>query len=70
MKFSITTGVLSLLGISTVLAMNASPHPYYETQPDGERVMLRLHGDPYESFETDMNGTFLLEQVNARFSIL
>jgi hypothetical protein len=38
--------------------MNASPHPYYETQPDGQRVMLRLHGDPYNCFETDMNGTF------------
>jgi hypothetical protein len=58
MKFAITTSVLSLLGISTVQAMNASPHPYYETQPDGERVMLRLQGDPYDSFETDMNGTF------------
>jgi hypothetical protein len=58
MKFSISTSVLSLLGISTAQAMNASPHPYYETQPDGQRIMLRLHGDPYNCFETDMNGTF------------
>jgi uncharacterized protein YecT (DUF1311 family) len=58
MKFSITTSVLSLLGICAAQAMDASPHPHCETQPDGQRVMLRPHGALFNCFETDMNGTF------------
>jgi hypothetical protein len=56
MKFSI----LALLGLSPLATtgMTSSPHPFNETQPDGEAVMLKIRGDPYDSYISDMEGTY------------
>ncbi|KAL3923590.1 MAG: hypothetical protein SGILL_001570 [Bacillariaceae sp.] len=37
-------------------AMMASPMPYWEQQPDGQRIRLRLNGDPYDAWVSDLDG--------------
>ena len=55
MKFSI----LALLGVFPVATgMISSPHPFNETQPDGETIVLQIRGDPYDSYISDMEGTY------------
>jgi M6 family metalloprotease-like protein len=48
--------VASLDSLSTVHGMTSSPFPFQETQPDGQVIDLRLHGDTYDSWMTDMDG--------------
>jgi hypothetical protein len=55
MKFSI----LALLGVFPVTTgMISSPHPFNEIQPDGETIALQIRGDPYDSYISDMEGTY------------
>jgi hypothetical protein len=49
--------LLASLGLVPVGAMTSSPHPFYESQPNGERVMLKIQGDPYDSYMSDTEGT-------------
>jgi hypothetical protein len=49
--------LLASLGLVPVGAMTSSPHPFYESQPNGERVALKVQGDPYDSYMSDMEGT-------------
>lgn len=40
-------------------AIDAIPMPFTENQPNGEKIVLMLHGDEFENSLTDMNGKSL-----------
>ena len=54
-KYFVCT-LLSMLSMG-MFAVPATPYPFEVTQPDGSTIMVRLHGDEYHHFYTQLDGT-------------
>ena len=48
-------------------AIEARPVPFYEIQPNGERIVLKVHGDQYGSYMTDLEGKIQLNEQPIAF---
>jgi M6 family metalloprotease-like protein len=56
MKKYFVCALLSMLSMG-MFAVPATPYPFEVTQPDGSTIMVRLHGDEYHHFYTQLDGT-------------
>lgn len=52
--------LLAVHQLSPGAAMLASPMPFFESQPDGQVVELRIHGDDHDNWMADMDGYTVL----------
>jgi hypothetical protein len=53
-----------------VASMSASPIPYNVQLPDGSTITLVLHGDEFEHYERDLNGTSMAVLLLFRCSLI
>jgi hypothetical protein len=64
MRVSLCSSVLVVYSLNLLPflhAMDASPHTFYERQPDGTLISLMEHGDEVENWVSDLEGKFGLE---------
>lgn len=59
MKTFVSQYIITMMGLTHTQAMLSSPHPYHEVQPDGETILLKIQGDPFDSYVSDMDGKFV-----------
>lgn len=52
-RFFVALAFAGLLAIPSAYAINASPHPIAETQPDGTAITLRVHGSKGFNWHSD-----------------
>lgn len=62
MKKVLISFFLILLTCAALKAEVATPHPVTMRQPDGSTITLRLHGDEFCSWYTDLSGRGLYQQ--------
>lgn len=62
-KKSILAG-LTLFSASTVFGINATHNSINYTQSNGETIQVRLYGDEYNHYYTDLNGNVLVVDKN------
>ena len=48
--------LFTLMTLPIVTAMVANPNAFFETQPDGERVQLHIHGSHAYNYMSDSQG--------------
>ena len=63
MKKILFTALFSVLSFA-LWAVPATPYPFEVTQPDGSKIMVKLHGDEYHHFYTTLDGTPLRRDTN------
>ncbi|KAL3922023.1 MAG: hypothetical protein SGILL_002429, partial [Bacillariaceae sp.] len=67
-KATLMAAAFLLLASSTsVSGTTSNPFPFQETQPDGQVIDLKLHGDTFDSWMSDMDGYTVLRQKDGTF---
>lgn len=50
------TVLMFLALVKPAFSTMAYPEPFVEKQPNGELIILQLHGDPSDSYTSDLEG--------------
>ncbi|MEW5757494.1 MAG: M6 family metalloprotease domain-containing protein [Pseudomonadota bacterium] len=60
--FTFLAALLFLSASGSALAINASPHSYTVTQPDGTVITLHINGSEHYNWESDVNGFTVIQE--------